>query len=123
MSEVLEVAEALINFFLRQALYAFSAELFNVERRHHRSKNHRATYQSIDSSCPARLILHWAPARARRAANPAESFRGRQDANSSIRPRVSAGIPRTRSGACRACARHSDRIRTCRTNERSSHRE
>src|SRR5438477_7821564 len=58
MGEVLEVAEALIDFFMRQALYAFSAELFNVERRHHRAKNHRATQSSFVELFLTRKITH-----------------------------------------------------------------
>src|SRR5712692_676975 len=58
MRESLEIAEALVDLFVREALHAFSAELFNVERGHHRPEDHRPAQSSFVQFFLACQIAH-----------------------------------------------------------------
>src|ERR1700694_5682803 len=58
MRESFEIAEALVDLFMREALHAFSAELFNVERGHHRPEDHRPPQSSFVQFFLARQIAH-----------------------------------------------------------------
>src|SRR5438132_14233953 len=58
MRHLLERSEALVDFIMSQLAHALGAKLFHVERRHHRSKNHRAPHRRLIKSLLAREITH-----------------------------------------------------------------
>src|SRR5215831_1592962 len=58
--KALEVAEPLIDFIMSQPAHSFSPKLLDVERGHHRSKNHRAPQRPLVQLFLAREITHQA---------------------------------------------------------------
>ncbi len=58
MRHLLERSEALVDFVMSQPAHALGAKLFHVERRHHRSENHRAPHRRFIQFFLAREITH-----------------------------------------------------------------
>src|SRR5437867_9139146 len=58
MRHLLERSEALVDFVMSQPAHALGAKLLDVERRHHRAENHRASHSRFIQFFLACEITH-----------------------------------------------------------------
>src|SRR5688572_20703726 len=58
MRHALERAKTIVDLVVRQPPHSFGAKLFDVERRHHRTKDHRTTHRIFVQLFLARQVTH-----------------------------------------------------------------